>query len=52
MEKLIAEIEEFKELENNRLFDNAKVDVGGHGIFWNEKLDISSEKIWNNGIEI
>ena len=39
----------FKELENAELFKKAKVDIGGYGIVWNEKIDLSSEEIWVNG---
>ena len=43
--------ERFKALENIELFNKVKVDIGGYGIVWDEKLDLSSEEIWNNGYE-
>ena len=52
VKNLINKYELFKELENIDLFNKVKVDVGGYGIVWNEKLDLSGEEIWNNGEEI
>ena len=49
---LMNKFEVFKELNNEILFKNVKIDVGGYGISWNENIDLSSEEIWNNGIEI
>ena len=49
---LMNKFEVFKELNNEILFKNVKIDVGGYGITWNENIDLSSEEIWNNGIEI
>ncbi|MCL2106806.1 MAG: DUF2442 domain-containing protein [Oscillospiraceae bacterium] len=34
------------------LFDLVYVDCGGHGVVWNENLDLDSEEIWCNGIPI
>lgn len=52
MSKLMKQFEVFKQLNDINLFKNVKVDKGGHGISWNENIDLSSEEIWNNGIEI
>ncbi len=49
MKNLIKKYDMFKELENKELFDKVKVDIGGYGIMWNDKLDLSSEEIWKNG---
>ena len=38
-----------KGLKDEKLFNCAKVDVGGYAIIWNEEIDLSSEEIWNNG---
>ena len=41
---------EFKSLENNKkLFEQVKVDAGGCGISWNDKLDLSCNELWING---
>ena len=35
----------FKDLVNiNGLYKQAKIDVGGYGVIWNDELDISSNK--------
>lgn len=49
MKILLKKYEMFKDLENEKLFNCARVDVGGYGIIWNEGIDLSSEEIWNNG---
>ena len=46
---LIKKYDIFKCLENEKLFYNVKVDIGGYGIIWNENIDLSCEEIWNNG---
>lgn len=49
--QLFSAIPQFKELESERgLFEQARVDVGGYGISWNDELDLSAEEIWENGI--
>ena len=42
----------FKELKDNNLFEEACVDVGGYGVVWNDQIDLSSEEIWNNGLDV
>ena len=49
MKNLIKKHEAFKSLKNKKLFNKVKVDIGGHGIVWNEEVDLSSEEIWVNG---
>jgi hypothetical protein len=40
----------FKTLESvPELFGLARIDAGGHGIVWNDEIDLASEEIWNNG---
>ena len=39
----------FKKIENEKVFNRVKVDVGGYGIVWNQEIDLSSEEIWKNG---
>ena len=34
------------------LFELARLEAGGHGVVWNEFLDLSSEEIWHGGIPI
>lgn len=42
-----------KELENNNiLFKGVQIDSGGYGISWNDDLDLESETIWEDGVEI
>ncbi len=50
--KIINKWKIFKKLEDRNLFEKVKVDVGGHGISWNENIDLSSEEIWENGVEV
>jgi hypothetical protein len=45
-------MEEFKPLMNPVLFQQAKVDIGGYGISWNDDIDISEYEAWINGSEI
>lgn len=49
---MMNKFEVFKELNKENLFKSVKVDVGGYGISWNENIDLSSEEIWENSIEI
>lgn len=38
--------------KDKALFDNVSLDTGGYGISWNDELDIDSEEIWENGIDV
>ena len=42
----------FLTLKDENLFRKVKVDVGGKGIIWNDDIDISSEELWTNGVNI
>lgn len=33
-------------------FEGVKVDQGGYGVIWNDKIDLSCEELWENGKEI
>ncbi len=33
-------------------FYSVYVDVGGHGIVWDDELDLSCDELWDNGIEV
>ena len=35
--------------ETTGLFAEVFVDVGGHGIVWNDDVDLSCEELWENG---
>ena len=39
----------FLELKDPNLFSDVQVDVGGHGIIWNDDIDLSCEELWENG---
>ena len=41
--------EVFKPLENDILFNCVKTDIGGHGISWNDHIDLSESELWKNG---
>lgn len=48
--RLFDQYPQFRAFEQeDGLFEKAVVDTGGYGISWNDKLDISSEEIWENG---
>lgn len=41
----------FKSLKETKgLYEQARIDIGGFGIVWNNDLDISSEGIYEKGI--
>lgn len=42
LKPIMEEYPLFHALEENRLFENAKIDLGGFGIVWNEEFSISS----------
>ena len=46
---LFDKIPAFNELKSIDLFSEVSVDVGGHGIVWNDDLDLSCDEIWENG---
>ena len=43
---LFDRIPAFEELKDLRLFSDVRVDVGGHGIVWNDDLDLSCDELW------
>ena len=43
---------EFEMLKTFNLFYSVFVDVGGNGIVWNDKVDLSCEELWEKGKEI
>ena len=52
IKELLNKIEVFSILNNKDIFNNVVVDSGGYGISWSENIDLSSEEIWENGVEI
>lgn len=49
---LFETIPDFSELKRiPGLFAEVYVDVGGHGIVWNDELDLSCDELWENGIK-
>lgn len=38
--------------QNPGMFAGVFVDVGGHGIVWNDELDLSCDELWENGKKI
>ena len=50
---LFEQIPAFKALkEAQGLFADVSVDVGGHGIVWNDEIDLSCDELWENGKEV
>lgn len=50
MKQLFDQYPIFKQFEKTpALFHQAKVDVGGYGIVWNENIDIDAEEVYRNG---
>lgn len=47
---LAMRIPTFKALENDSLFNDVQVDVGGYGIIWNDYIDLSCDELWYNGV--
>lgn len=48
---LIAKYPPFKALkETEGLYQQAKIDVGGYGIVWNDYLDLSADGLYEQGI--
>ena len=53
MKPLFEQYPVFLELkETPGLFDQAKADVGGYGIVWNEDIDIDAQEIYQNGRDV
>lgn len=53
LKPLFTEISIFKDLKNIvGLFEQVKVDVGGYGVSWNDYIDLSSDEIYDKGVNI
>ncbi len=46
---LIEKNSMFQNLQNEELFYNVEVDIGGYGIVWNDDIDISCDELFENG---
>lgn len=50
LKELFPEYPQFLQLKDNKdFFEQVQVDVGGYGISWDDKLDLSAEELWDNG---
>lgn len=49
---LLDRFQAFRTLEDDRLFGEVEVDVGGYGIVWNDDVDLSCDELWDNGVTI
>ncbi len=38
--------------ETPGLFEQARTDIGGYGIVWNEDVDLDAEEIYQNGKDV
>lgn len=43
----------FQELkESTKLFNEVKVDGAGYGVSWNDRIDLSCDELFENGVEV
>ena len=49
---LFERIPVFGELKNAGRFSDARVDVGGYGVIWNDDIDLSCDELWENGVAV
>lgn len=49
---LFQKTADFKSLEVNKDFCNICVDARGYSVIWKDKLDLSCDDLWENGIEV
>jgi len=47
---LLGRFDVFNDLTQEGLFKLVRVDVGGHGVIWNDYIDLSCEELWVNGV--
>ena len=53
LSRIIDEIDAFKTLTIvNGLFEQVKVCCGGHGICWNDYIDLSCEELYEKGVSV
>lgn len=51
MKPLFERVSVFSELKDPHLFSEVTVNVGGHGIVWNDAMDLSCDELWKNGVQ-
>jgi hypothetical protein len=44
-------LEMFQLLKNEAFFKSVKVHPGGHGVSWNDEIDLSEYELWGNSKE-
>lgn len=49
LKPLFKELKQFNKLKENNLFAYGQVDVGGYGVVWDDKIDLSADEIWEKG---
>ena len=37
-------------MKDGNRFEDVHIDAGGHGIAWNDRIDLSCKELWDNGI--
>ena len=48
----ILNLDRFQLLKQEAFFKAVTVDTGGHGISWDDEIDLSEYELWSNGIEV
>jgi len=51
VKQLFEQFENYKKLEDIKLFNSVKVDCGGYAVSFNDEIDISEVELWENGVE-
>ena len=49
---LIKKLPIFSALNDELLFSDVRVDIGGYGIVWNDDFDLSCDELWEHGVEV
>lgn len=51
MKPLFERIPSYALLKDYHLFSSVTIGVGGYGAVWNDDLDLSSDELWENGVD-
>lgn len=51
MRVLFERIPSFAARKDYHLFSGVTIGVGGYGAVWNDDLDLSSDELWENGVD-